>query len=117
MAATSSFSFSCIASESLFCDRWMRNTIRNVTMVVPVLITSCQVSEIAEQRPGQPPRRGRSRMREDERAGAAGPAGDGGREALQHLADSVPVFCGMSAPPGAQSRWRTREKRDPALSA
>ncbi len=34
-----------MAIESLFCDRWMRKTIRNVTMVVPVLITSCHVSE------------------------------------------------------------------------
>ena len=45
MAATISFNFSWIASESLFCARWIRNTIRNVTTVVPVLITSCQVSE------------------------------------------------------------------------
>jgi hypothetical protein len=29
----------------LFWDRWMRNTIRKVTTVVPVLITSCHVSE------------------------------------------------------------------------
>src|SRR6476620_2705609 len=42
-AATISFSFRWSASESLFWVRWMRNTIRNVTMVVPVLITSCQV--------------------------------------------------------------------------
>src|SRR5690242_15129216 len=34
-----------MASESLFWERWIRNTIRNVTMVVPVLITSCHVSE------------------------------------------------------------------------
>ena len=45
IAATISFSFSWMASESLFCARWIRNTIRNVTIVVPVLITSCQVSE------------------------------------------------------------------------
>ena len=25
--------------------RWIRNTIRNVTIVVPVLMTSCHVSE------------------------------------------------------------------------
>jgi hypothetical protein len=29
----------------LFCDRWIKKTIRNVTTVVPVLITSCHVSE------------------------------------------------------------------------
>ena len=29
---------------------WMRNTITNVMMVVPVLITSCQVSENSEER-------------------------------------------------------------------
>src|SRR3954447_16569354 len=44
-AATNSFSFRWIAWESLFCDRWIRNTIRNGTTVVPVLMTSCQVSE------------------------------------------------------------------------
>src|SRR5262245_26870418 len=45
MAATISFSFSWIASESLFWARWIRKTIRKVTTVVPVLITSCHVSE------------------------------------------------------------------------
>src|SRR5206468_4331665 len=40
----SSSSFTWIASESRFCVFWMRNTIRKVTMVVPVLMTSCQVS-------------------------------------------------------------------------
>src|SRR4051812_29462176 len=45
IAATISLSLSCTASDSLFCERWIRNTIRNVTMVVPVLMTSCQVSE------------------------------------------------------------------------
>ena len=44
-AATSSLSLSWMASPSLFWVCWMRNTIRNVTIVVPVLITSCQVSE------------------------------------------------------------------------
>ena len=44
-AATISLSFRWTACESLFCERWMRKTIRNVTMVVPVLMTSCQVSE------------------------------------------------------------------------
>src|ERR1700712_5458252 len=50
-AATSSLSFSCMASESLFCDFWIRNTIRKVTMVVPVLITNCQVSEYLKTGP------------------------------------------------------------------
>src|SRR4051812_21083787 len=43
--ATSSFSFGCTASDSLFCERWIRNTIRKVTTVVAVLMTSCQVFE------------------------------------------------------------------------
>ena len=34
-----------MAAESRFWEFWMRKTIRNVTIVVPVLITSCQVSE------------------------------------------------------------------------
>jgi hypothetical protein len=33
-----------MASESRFCVLWIKNTIKNVIMVVPVLITSCQVS-------------------------------------------------------------------------
>ncbi len=33
-----------IASESRFWLAWMRNTMRKVTMVVPVLMVSCQVS-------------------------------------------------------------------------
>ena len=33
-----------MASVSRFCVFWIRNTIRKVTIVVPVLITSCQVS-------------------------------------------------------------------------
>ena len=40
-----------IAAESRFCEFWFRNTIRNVTMVVPVLITSCQVSENPKKGP------------------------------------------------------------------
>ena len=43
--AISSLSFRCSAIVSLFCDCWIRKTIRNVTIVVPVLMTSCQVSE------------------------------------------------------------------------
>src|SRR5439155_19326741 len=34
-----------MALASRFWVFWIKNTIRNVTMVVPVLITSCQVSE------------------------------------------------------------------------
>jgi hypothetical protein len=45
VAATSSLSFRWAATESLFCDRWIKNTIRNVTTFVTVLATSCQVSE------------------------------------------------------------------------
>ena len=41
---SSSSSLICTASVSRFCVLWIRNTIRNVTMVVPVLITSCHVS-------------------------------------------------------------------------
>src|SRR5262245_48077274 len=33
-----------MAALSRFCVFWTRKTIRNVTMVVPVLMTSCQVS-------------------------------------------------------------------------
>src|SRR5262245_49673761 len=43
-AATSSFNFSWIACDSMFCERWMRKTIRKVTIVVPVLMMSCHVS-------------------------------------------------------------------------
>src|SRR6185503_2792756 len=42
---SSSSSLRCRARASRFCVFWSRNTMRNVTMVVPVLITSCQVSE------------------------------------------------------------------------
>jgi hypothetical protein len=33
------------AALTRFCVFWIRNTIRNVTIVVPVLMASCQVSE------------------------------------------------------------------------
>jgi hypothetical protein len=39
----SSSSLICTAAESRFWVFWIRNTIRKVMMVVPVLITSCQV--------------------------------------------------------------------------
>src|SRR5438034_5563634 len=45
MAATTSLSLSCMASESLFCVRWIRKTIRKVMTVVTVLATSCHVSD------------------------------------------------------------------------
>src|SRR5215204_2525451 len=41
----SSSSLAWMAAPSRFCVFWIRKTIRNVTIVVPVLITSCQVSE------------------------------------------------------------------------
>ena len=44
IAMISSASLSCKASVSRFWVFWIRNTIRNVTIVVEVLITSCQVS-------------------------------------------------------------------------
>src|SRR5690242_16841835 len=34
-----------MAALSRFCEFWIRNTIRNVTIVVPVLMTNCHVSE------------------------------------------------------------------------
>ena len=45
LARMSSSSFRWMAWASRFCVFWMRNTIRNVTIVVPVLMTSCHVSE------------------------------------------------------------------------
>ena len=45
MTLISSSSLRCSAAESRFIVFWMRNTIRNVNTVVPVLITSCQVLE------------------------------------------------------------------------
>jgi hypothetical protein len=35
----------------LFWERWIKNTIKNVTMVVLVLMTSCQVSEYPKMGP------------------------------------------------------------------
>ena len=40
-----SSSLACIAAPSRFCEFWMRNTIRKVTIVVEVFTTSCHVSE------------------------------------------------------------------------
>src|SRR3989442_1054262 len=45
IAWISSSSLSCVAFASRFWVFWIRNTMRKVTIVVPVLITSCQVSE------------------------------------------------------------------------
>ena len=55
--------------------RWIRNTIRNVTIVVPVLMTSCHVSENPNSGPVT------SHDQDDatgqgERGGAAGPFAD-----------------------------------------
>jgi hypothetical protein len=44
VARINSSNLSCNASVSRFCVFWIRNTIKNVTIVVPVLITSCHVS-------------------------------------------------------------------------
>ena len=44
IARISSDSLSCSAMVSRFCVFWIRNTIRKVTIVVEVLMTSCQVS-------------------------------------------------------------------------
>src|SRR5690606_15302458 len=44
-ARMTSSSLACIAAASRFCEFWIRKTIRKVTIVVPVLMTSCQVSE------------------------------------------------------------------------
>ena len=41
----SSSSLACSAALSRFWVFWIRNTIRKVTIVVPVLMISCQVSE------------------------------------------------------------------------
>src|ERR1700749_5009249 len=49
-----SFSFRWIAFESLFCDFWIRKTIKKVIMVVPVLIINCQVSEYLNTGPVTP---------------------------------------------------------------
>src|SRR4051812_47357658 len=43
-ARISSSSLAWTASASRFWVLWIRNTMRNVTIVVPVLMTSCQVS-------------------------------------------------------------------------
>ena len=44
VARISSSSFTGSPPVSRFCVFWIRNTIRNVMIVVPVLMTSCQVS-------------------------------------------------------------------------
>jgi hypothetical protein len=43
-AMISSDSLTCSAKVSRFCVFWIRNTMRNVMIVVEVLITNCQVS-------------------------------------------------------------------------
>jgi hypothetical protein len=45
MARMSSFNLRLMARASRFWVFWMMKTMRKVTMVVPVLMTSCQVSE------------------------------------------------------------------------
>jgi hypothetical protein len=39
----SSSHLSCVMRASRFCVFWIRNTMRNVTTVVPVLMTNCHV--------------------------------------------------------------------------
>ena len=51
---------------SIFCDRWIRNTIRNVTTVVPVLITSATCQKW-KKRAGDPPDEDDSRRHEEGR--------------------------------------------------
>jgi hypothetical protein len=51
VARISSSSLRWSARESRFCVFWIRNTIRNVTIVVLVLMMSCQVSEKANAGP------------------------------------------------------------------
>ncbi|QTK80569.1 hypothetical protein AT6N2_C3055 [Agrobacterium tumefaciens] len=53
-ARSSSSSFASIAAESLFCEFCTRKIIRKVTMVVPVLMTSCQTSENPKSGPLMP---------------------------------------------------------------
>ena len=48
---------------SRFCVVWMTKTIKNVTIVVPVLITSCHVSDQAKKGPVTPPRFAADRRR------------------------------------------------------
>jgi hypothetical protein len=43
-----------MASESRFCVFWIKNTIKKVTIVVPVLMTSCQVSLKRKSGPEMP---------------------------------------------------------------
>lgn len=47
----SSSSLTWIATLSRFCKFWIRKTIRKVTIVVPVLMTSCYVSENRKRGP------------------------------------------------------------------
>ena len=54
VAQISSSKLICKASLSLFCVSWIRKTIRNVIIVVPVFITSCQVSLKLESGPVTP---------------------------------------------------------------
>ena len=42
---SNSSNFRCMAALSRFWVFWIKNTIKNVIIVVPVLITNCQVSE------------------------------------------------------------------------
>ncbi len=49
-----SLSFNCIAAVSQLWVLWMRNTMRNVMIVVRVLVTNCQESLIRNTGPARP---------------------------------------------------------------
>ena len=62
-ALITSSSLICSASPSRFCVFWMTKTMRNVTIVVAVLMTSCQVELNAKTGPAR-------NQHEDEHHGA-----------------------------------------------
>ena len=78
-ARSSSSSLACIAAPSRFWLFWIRNTIRKVMMVVPVLMMSCQVSEKWNTGPVTAQTRITS-QRDDERQRLAGRGRGLGRE-------------------------------------
>src|SRR5690242_16947582 len=50
-AQISSFNLACTAASDRLVDDWIRNTMRNVTIVVLVLMMSCQVSDHPKKGP------------------------------------------------------------------
>jgi hypothetical protein len=73
VARISSSSFNCRASVSRLCVAWIRKTIKNVTIVVPVLMTSCQVS--LKPRAGDRPNKYDGHGQEEGRWSAGNPRG------------------------------------------